>query len=262
METSKQIAKAILTAHNTLQSQGEVVTSNKWQAIESPDKLYEVTDLFLSKLQMPETIAELELQTQADMPWSENHFLERISGIPSNPGYEYQNWPYYKPEKHNGVFRAEAEQFFSHTYMERFWPDKSIVGTGAMKYPFGDFNDLIMRLINDPGTRQAFFAIWHPSDQSNSEVRLPCTIGYHFTIRKDKLNVTYLIRSCDILRHFRNDIYLTVRLAQYVRDMVSAMLPGITMGHLSMWIGSLHCFNSEKGLLPVKYNLVRKHNNL
>ena len=42
---------------------------------------------------------------------------------------------------------------------------------------------------------------------------------------------------------FKNDIYMTVRLAQYVKEQVD---PSLKLGTLSMWIGSLHCWNVEK----------------
>ena len=118
-----------------------------------------------------------------------------------------------------------------------------------MGYNFGDFSDLVERLKEDPGSRQAFYAIWHPQDSNNDGVRLPCTIGYHFLIRNNKLHITYLIRSCDIFRHFKNDIYMTVRLAQYVRDQID---PELEMGDLSMWVGSLHCWDKEKVMLKYK----------
>lgn len=243
------IEDAIVEALVTLQLEGQVCKSHKWQAIASPDALFEASDLFI-RLAIPHTVEELAEATIADLPWSENHFKERVAGKPANPGYEYQNWPYYRPEKHNSSFRAEGEGYFSHTYMERFWPDKDLKGTGVMGYKNGDFNDLIERLISDPGTRQAFFAIWHPQDQSNNGVRLPCTIGYHFTIRNNQLNVTYLIRSCDAFRHFKNDIYLTMRLVQYVASMVNQRTNlKLVPGTMHMWIGSFHCFAQEVPLI-------------
>jgi len=228
---------------------GEVVKSKKWQAIEAPDALLEIDNRYI-QLDMPETKEVLAIETGADLPWSENHFQERINkDANKNPGYEFKNWPYYRGDDVDDKFRNEGEQLFSHTYMERFWPDKSIKGTGKMGYNYGDFDDLLDRLKEDPNTRQAFFAIWHPQDQNNDGVRLPCTIGYHFMIRNGKLNITYLIRSCDIFRHFKNDIYMTIRLAQYVKDEID---PTLKLGTLSMWIGSLHCFNIEKPLLLTK----------
>ena len=49
---------------------------------------------------------------------------------------------------------------------------------------------------------------------------------------------------------------MTVRLAQYVRDEVD---PSLELGQLSMWIGSLHCWNVEKALLDMK---VKKYENI
>ena len=244
-----KINKAIGGSFKDLRDNGEIVTSKKWQAIDTPDDLHEVINRYI-QMDMPESIEELGVQCDADLPWSEDHFNERLDpNCNHNPGYEYLNWPYYRSEEHDDKFRNEAETYFSHTYMERFWPDKDLKGTGKMGYHFGDFSDLIERLKDDPGSRQAFYAIWHPQDSNNDGVRLPCTIGYHFLIRNNKLHMTYLIRSCDIFRHFKNDIYMTIRLAQYVRDEVN---PDLELGELSMWIGSLHCWNVEKALLDIK----------
>lgn len=253
-----KISKSIANSFISLKEMGEIATSKKWQAIDSPGDLLEIINKYI-QMEMPETKEELAKECDADLPWAENHFQERINpNCNKNPGYEYQNWPYYKnnTQDNNKKFRNEGETFFSHTYMERFWPDKTLRGTGKMGYNFGDFADLIERLKSDPGSRQAFYAIWHPQDSNNNGVRLPCTIGYHFLIRNGKLHLTYLIRSCDIFRHFKNDIYMTVRLAQYVRDQVD---PSLELGKLSMWIGSLHCWNIEKTLLNSK---ITKYENI
>jgi len=239
-----KISESIKNSFQDLKDNGEIASSKKWQAIPSPDDLHEVINRYIQG-DMPETVGELGEQSDADLPWSEDHFQERINSKnpdDANPGKEYLNWPYYHPEEHNDKFRAEGDNYFSHTYMERFWPDKTLKGTGKMRYNLGDFDDLIARLKDDPGGRQAFYAIWHPQDSANDGVRLPCTIGYHFLIRNGFLHLTYLIRSCDILRHFKNDIYMSIRLAQYVRDQVD---PSLEMGTFSMWIGSLHCWKSE-----------------
>lgn len=254
-----KISEAIKNSFQDLKDNGEIARSQKWQAIDTPDDLWEIINRYI-QMDMPETIEELGAQCDADLPWAEDHFQERIDpNCNHNPGYEYQNWPYYKvnTEDNDKKFRNEGETFFSHTYMERFWPDTSIKGTGKMGYNFGNFDDTVEKLKKDNGTRQAFFAIWHPQDQRDDGVRLPCTIGYHFLIRNGKLHITYLIRSCDIMRHFKNDIYMTIRLAQYVRDQVD---PEIKLGQMSMWIGSLHCWNVEKALLNHKIMKYEKIN--
>ena len=249
-----KISEALKGSFTDLKNNGDIASSKKWQAIDTPDNLWEIINRYV-QMDMPETKEELGVECDADLPWAEDHFQERIDPhCNHNPGYEYQNWPYYKVDTkdNDGKFRNEAENYFSHTYMERFWPDKTLKGTGKMGYNFGDFNDLIERLKDDPGPRQAFYAIWHPQDSNNDGVRLPCTIGYHFLIRNGILHLAYLIRSCDIFRHFKNDVYMTVRLAQYVRDQVD---PSLKLGELSMWIGSLHCWNVEKALLDTKISL-------
>ena len=44
---------------------------------------------------------------------------------------------------------------------------------------------------------------------------MPCSLGYHFTLRGGLLHVTYFIRSCDFLRYFRDDVYMAMRLGQW-----------------------------------------------
>jgi thymidylate synthase len=246
-----KINKVIANTFRDLKDNGEIATSKKWQAVDTPDDLFEVINRYI-QMDMPENAVELGNLCAADLPWAENHFQERINPrCNHNPGYEYQNWPYYKvaTEDNDKKFRSEDETYFSHTYMERFWPDTSIRGTGKMGYKYGNFADTVQKLKDDQGTRQAFLGIWHPQDQRDDGVRLPCTIGYHFLIRNGVLHLSYLIRSCDIFRHFKNDIYMTVRLAQHVRDEVD---PSLTLGQMNMWVGSLHCWNVEKGLLNIR----------
>jgi thymidylate synthase len=233
MKTKKIINKAITDLVNS----SNVINSNKWQAvnIEEGVKMIELNNLFL-QMEICETIKELELETNADLPWAEDHFNERLSGA-TNPGEQYKKWPYYRASLDNERFRKD--NYFSHTYQERFWPPK----IKGIRYKMGDYLDVKKRLKKDKTTRQAFLSIWHPEDQSDNDVRLPCTIGYWFKINNNKLDVTYLIRSCDARRHFRNDMYMTQRLAidilKYLND------NNISLGILSVWIGSFHCFESD-----------------
>ena len=120
--------------------------------------------------------------------------------------------------------------------MERYW----CKGFKGIRFNYGDLNDIIERLKNNTYTRQAFLSVWHPEDQSNEGVRVPCTIGYWFYRNGNKLDCTYLIRSCDAVRHFRNDIYMTYRLLEHVGINI-----GLLPGNLKMWIGSFHCFQSD-----------------
>ncbi len=70
----------------------------------------------------------------------------------------------------------------------------------------GDLNDIIERLKKNKYNRQSFLSIWHPEDQSNDKEnkRIPCTLGYFFQYRNNKLNV-----SANVTRH--NKVYCLTR---------------------------------------------------
>ena len=227
-----------------LYNEGEVVENQKWQSVEVETSMYETRNLFLS-MKMCKSKEVLANQTGADMPWAEDHFQERVAGQALNPGNEYKNWPYYSHNKDNKRFRGgeEDNKLFSHTYMERYWPPRDLKG---IRYNYGDLKHLVERLNSDPLTRQAYFAVWHPEDQIERKERVPCSLGYHFMVRNGKMDLTYHIRSCDVRRHFKNDIYLTIRLAQWVAENLNF---NVSMGNLYMWIGSLHCWEAEKEML-------------
>ena len=57
------------------------------------------------------------------------------------------------------------------------------------------------------------------------------------------------------MRHFKDDVYMAVRLAQWVRD----QLPHegtLTMGELTMHIGSFHIFDGDR---PMVKHLAMNH---
>tara|TARA_Y100001973_G_C5160676_1_gene313343 strand:- start:395 stop:1138 length:744 start_codon:yes stop_codon:yes gene_type:complete len=231
MKTNEIIYRTI----KSLLNESYLVSTKKWQAVSVPYKMYELNNVFL-EMEICKEIKELEKETNADIPWSEDHFIERISGA-TNPGKQYKNWPYYIEKKDDSRFRYNGK--FSHTYQERFWPPSK----DGIRFKMGDYNDVKNRLKKDKTTRQCFLSIWHPEDQSNNDQRLPCTIGYWFKINNNKLDVTYLIRSCDAVRHFRNDIYMTQRLAMDVYSFLNNKQ--LSLGKMFMWIGSFHCFESD-----------------
>jgi len=133
------------------------------------------------------------------------------------------------------------EPKFSHSYMERYWGKDSDNG-------YGDLNDIINLLKTDIHTRQAILPVWWPVDNGNIKgVRVPCSLMYHFFYRGYGLHCNYYIRSCDYYRHFKNDIYLTARLAQHIMKEVCRSKNSIeyNMGYLSMYITHFHLFKND-----------------
>lgn len=203
---------------------------------------------------------------QPNLPWAEDHFQERVGEEPTNPGSQYMNWPWFRPD-----WEAQSGKTmrFSHTYQERMWPRWAREGYSdipihlrtdrlGIRYRYGDLQDLIALLAREPTTRQAFLPIWFPEDTgAHHRERVPCTLGYHFILRGGLLHVTYYIRSCDFLRYFRDDVYMAMRLGQWVLDELGSKFyerdgtadewnpVDVDMGILQMNIVSLHIFEGD-----------------
>lgn len=225
-------------------SQAPVVHVGEWQALRGlpQEETIEVEDVSF-EIPLPGRYdapkIRLQIEIQPNLPWAEDHFLERVSGTPFNPPPSHEWWPY---AQSNNDSHRKAEKF-SHTYPERFWPT-SLLPAWGIRYQIGDLNSLVKILQDRKGSRQAYLPVWFPEDLAAAAdgERVPCTLGYHFLIRDDKLKIVYYIRSCDFYRHFRDDVYMAGRLAQWVSERV-----GVTASRLVMHISSLHIFGPEKG---------------
>lgn len=249
---------AIKHVIDEFRSSGSPVTSLNWQSMERNQDMYEAQRVSFS-CNMPDDLDILRAHIKPNLPWADDHFWkERVGGEPLNPGSEYKNWPYYKYNPSNDKFRTDEK--FSHTYMERIWPKHAgeylgSNGNYGLRYRYGDLADLLKLLQKDPHTRQAFLPIWFPEDTGAvSNQRVPCTLGYLFTRRNKTFNITYYIRSCDFLRHFRDDVYMAVLLALWVLDRLKSLSdpkdwPSVQPGIFTMHIESLHVFLPEYKLL-------------
>lgn len=230
---------------------GRTVDRQEWQSKRDDrpqTKVFEVHNVVM-RVEVPDLVPAWQDEVQPNLPWAEDHFQERISGEPLNPGEEYKNWPWYE----QGVEEHKETGEFSHTYMERFWPKFANddgyrnVPHNGLRFEYGDLGNLIRLLIARPFTRQAYFPIWFPEDLQAAELgeRVPCTLGYHFqaTPQRDadpQLDIFYPMRSCDYFRYLRDDAYMAGRLLQHVAGKV-AMRPGF----LTMHIANLHIFDAE-----------------
>lgn len=201
------------------------------------------------ELSIPDSVEDWMSFTGCNIPWAEDHFQERVSGIPHNPPPSEKYWPFAQEENKE----HKNEELFSHTYPERFWPKWANKAPMAFKhqgirYDYGDLGDVVAQLEQSPLTRQAYLPVWFPEDTGAvHKGRVPCTLGYHFMVREGALNITYFIRSCDALRHWPDDVYMAGRLAQWVADRLDTEPTGLRFkpGKLIMHIGSLHIFEGD-----------------
>lgn len=255
---------------DAVKSKGQITKAGIWQASE----LFEDEDMLVLRnlelcLKVPSSRQLLAKKTHCDLPWAEDHFQERISGKPTNPGETYKYWPY-----HTNLDKSEfKEKVFSHTYQERFWPrekylaqiskeptkfERALRRIKGIRYEYGDLHNVIEQLKENPLTRQAYLPIFFPEDTGAiHKQRVPCTLGYYFWVEGNRIHMNYIIRSCDVFRHFRNDVYLTGRLLQYVSDEL-----GLLVGNMTMYIFNLHLFtNDTYALNKRETKLLRDENN-
>lgn len=272
MKIYNNFRSAITAAHNAMVLSSHEVKPGRWQGVDLSVKpeaaMHEVLNhSFQVVLAKRGDLDDLRLDIEPNLPWADRHFEEeRVSGHPINPGETWKIWPYgHSADK----FRDEHGQY-NHSYAERYWPkyagkftdgilpdpDFFKEPTGylrgqtshfGIRYRYGDLNDLVSHMASDPNTRQAYLPVWFPEDGSHND-RKPCTLGYHFIHRMGFLHVVYYIRSCDLVRHFQDDIYLTVRLLLWVLDRLREKDEGwkkVSPGLFTMHITSLHCFIND-----------------
>jgi len=206
------------------------------------------------ELGLPNNVTMWQREVRPNLPWAENHFEERVCGQPLNPGDEYSNWPW--ASDYFDKYYIENGKF-SHSYMERFWPKHAGQLNRGIRFDYGDLGDIVIQLIQNPLTRQAFLPVFFPEDTGAVHgERIPCTLGYHFIIRSNKLNVIYYMRSCDFVRYFRDDVYMAGRLGQWVWDKIRGAHPELDTGKLLVHITSLHVMNGD---LPRLEKEERRH---
>lgn len=221
--------------------QAPLVHGAKWQQLDVSESdahaTHELRNVTIW-LDMPQNVRNAQLVIGPDLPWAEGHFLERVGGKPVNPGDWHDKWPY-----HGGSVQLHQHGGrYDHNYMERMWA-KGIGYFQGYRFRPGDLGSVLDQLRKDATTRQAYLPIWFPEDTGAQDgQRVPCSLGYHFIVRNGHLHVQYTLRSCEIYRHFTNDVYMAVRLGQWVREQISTSNPFFRMGQLTMNIVSFHGF--------------------
>lgn len=248
-----------------------MVDQDRWQGIDvSQDpaaRCYELRNVcFEIDLQRVEDLDYWKGDIKPNLPWADNHFLERVSGKPLNPGVEWANWPW---SQSADKFRR-GDKRFNHTYMERLWPKYARMvrakdghfdeegrlypnGCGGRKgidRHYGDLDDLVNLLVRDSYTRQAFIPLFFPEDTGWGDGgRKMCSLGYQFLRRDNYLHIWYPLRSCDLSHHWADDCYLSVRLLLWVLEQCrdkDSLWNEIVPGTYAMHMTSLHVFEVDR----------------
>jgi hypothetical protein len=244
------------------------VKTERWQGVAANTDTRELYDVNVSViLGGEENLHMWRAEIWPNLPWADDHFRERVGGEPLNPGEQWKNWPW-------GLSASKftTETRFNHTYAERLWPKYArmtddgklpLKNVGPRRYPhgdrrgkygighnYGDLWDLVLLLVKEPHTRQAWIPLFFPEDTGIGDGgRKPCTLGYHLIRRNDELSIWYPLRSCDLVRHWADDCYLAVRLLLWVLDRCREQDPArwdhVRPGNYGMHMTSLHVFESD-----------------
>lgn len=257
--------EAIDDIHNAFKTTAVKIHTQRWQGVDVSKQpaaaMYELIN-YNFHVDLPlEDLDYYRKDIMPNIPWADNHFLERVGGLPINPGEQWKHWPW---GNHADKFRDQDGQF-NHNYMERYWPKKAgLTDKGedigeidghhkGIRYDYGDLGDLVDQLLHEPHTRQAYLPVFFPEDTGAVHGgRVPCSLGYHFILRDGLLHINYYLRSCEVYRHFRDDCYLTVRLLLWVLEKLREKDPywnDVAPGMYSMYITSFHCFVNDMRLL-------------
>ena len=256
--------EAISELTERVRARSTVIHTEKWQGMEIKSRPEaEMRELLFPAFQVLIPTTDLKIlaeQIQPNLPWADQHFeTERVCGQPLNPGETWKTWPWGNSAD---KFRSEGEQF-SHSYAERYWPKYAgvtekgvlpptlgdLVPHQGTRYAYGDLQDVLNLLIAQPFTRQAYIPIFFPEDTGAIHGgRIPCSTGYHLILRGGALHIVYQLRSCDFFRHFRDDVYLTVRLLLWFLERLQNKSPEwetVRPGVFTMLISSLHLFTND-----------------
>jgi thymidylate synthase len=209
-EIKRDLAEMGVSVHTQSMQDKYIGDDPEYATLELQNYSYTVTDPVGSLHQLNPT-----------QPWADIEFSERIQGFGTNPGEAYHSradvWLEFL---HDGKF--------AYTYSER-------IGS--------QLHRIITELHQYPDSRQLYLSIWDPNidnERMGSRYRVPCSLGYLFQLRGGQLNVTYMMRSCDFVTHFQNDVYLGVKLMQYI-----ANVTGYKPGYFTHSINSLHIYQKD-----------------
>lgn len=270
MKQYGNFAEAIKATKFELYQHSELVAPATWQSVDVSAKpemaTHEVqwwgfkvnVDVYNHGLMMDSLGRDID----PNLPWADDHFEERVCGYPLNPGTQWAKWPYGNSAKKF----IGADGMFNHTYAERYWPryadqigstttaEEALISLKkrdsgpqwGIRYSYGDLNDVVNQLVKDPATRQAILPVFFPEDTGAVHgERVPCSIHYQFMVRRGQLDIYYYLRSCDLVRHFRDDVYLTARLQLWMIDRLKENGIDVTPGMFLMQTGSLHIFRND-----------------
>lgn len=175
--------------------------------------------------------ADAEFEERVTDPWDRTSPLDSTNGHFINPGEAWKLRPEIWGEYLHEAFEGETgNKVMAYTYNELLWNNDQVT-------------KVLSRLKEDPDSRQLWISLWDPTkdpDYLGGVSRVPCSLGYGLQVRDGALNLHYVMRSCDFVTHFRNDVYLAIKFLEWTAEKT-----GYPVGSFTHTIFSLHVYNKD-----------------
>lgn len=169
-------------------------------------------------------------------PWADAEFQERVT----DPWTRASNGEVMYP---NFINPGKAWELRKEVWTEYLHEGKMAYTYNELLWNNDQLTKIINRLKEDPDSRQLWISLWNPEkdpDFLGGVSRVPCSLGYGLQVRDGKLNLHYVMRSCDFATHFRNDVYLAIKFLEWVSEKT-----GYLVGSFTHTIFSLHVYNKD-----------------
>jgi len=219
----KDIAEDPRFVTRELQGYGFKITDWSYDGADLADGIFYLLD---DRSELDSVLAYIKAEHQA-----------RVGGIPQNPGTAWVE------RKHVWREFLDERGEFAYTYSERFAPQIA---------------QIVKRLQDDNGSRQAIITMHSNIIGCGSAFnagrtilgtdffnaggggRIPCSMYYQVMVRKERVDLIYTMRSCDLLTHFPVDIALALELQLWFADQLK-----LTTGAFTYFAGSLHAYAKD-----------------
>nr|DAK02418.1 MAG TPA: hypothetical protein [Caudoviricetes sp.] len=172
-------------------------------------------------------------------PWADAEFEERVTD-PWERDWEGKRILFQAPEFINP---GEAWKLREEVWSEYMHDGKLAYTYNELLWNNDQLTKIMNRLKEDPDSRQLWISLWNPDkdpDFLGGVSRVPCSLGYGLQVRDGKLNLHYVMRSCDFVTHFRNDVYLAIKFLEWVAEKT-----GYPVGDFTHTMFSCHVYNKD-----------------
>jgi len=134
-------------------------------------------------------------------------------------------------------------------FLTDYWTRFGLHHDGTFSYTYGEriadnIDYIVQKLQKNLYSRGAVLGVWDWRGDPKRTIcglRIPCTISYHFVVRKDldgdKMHLFVYQRSCDLVNFFALDVFKAILLLRHVASRV-----GVMVGSLTHYIDSLHAY--------------------